>query len=517
MKTLWYGGKIYTMQQEGHTAEAVLVEGDRIVAVGKYEELVSQADETVDLQGATMFPGLVDSHLHMIMHGRKMLRLNLENVTSSKEMLEKLEEAAKKLDGDQWLFAESWNENQFSDGHIPTLEELDAVYDGPMLLNRVCRHVTLANSKALQFAGLTDDSENPPGGQLGRTDGKLNGLLYENARELITHLFPTEGELEVTINMMLEKGLTGGHTEEMYYFADYKKPLAAYKRAISEKKHFRVNLLRHHEEFEKMMNDEATYDDPYIMPGAMKIFADGSFGGSTAALLAPYSDNPENSGMLIYSDEEFELIVQKARKHNEAIAVHMIGDAAAKQVIDAIEKYPAPAGKRDRLIHLCLFNEDLLARIKKLPVVVDVQPPFVPSDFPWVAERLGKDRLKYAYAWKTLLDEGIMCAGGTDAPIENIDPLLSIYTAIERTWPNASHEGYLPEQKVSRYEAIYMYTVGSAQAICREHEFGQIKEGYYADFSIFDRDLFEGPAEQLLEAKALKTVVGGRVAFERTQ
>ncbi|RNF38994.1 amidohydrolase [Planococcus salinus] len=529
MKQLWHGGTIYTMEQEHETVEAVLVEDDKIAATGTVEELQGQADECMDLQGAVMYPGFVDSHLHMIFQGEKLIRLDLSKARSAEEMLEMIRQAADNTPADKWLFGEGWNENNFAEPRIPTKEELDAIRTEPILLTRVCHHVVLGNSSALAAGGLTKESEAPAGGEIGRNeDGELNGLLYDLASTAVTDALPKEGEdyieylteaLNLAIDDMLSVGLTGGHTEEMHYFGEFTNPLTAFKRAIGEKRHFRVNLLRHNAVFEEMEKANVAFDEPFVEPGAMKIFADGALGGSTAALLEPYTDQPDNKGLLIQTDEQLEELVKLARRYKEAVAVHIIGDAAAEQVLSAIEKYPAPSGKRDRLIHACVVNEALIERMAKLPVVVDLQPSFVTSDFPWVINRLGDDRINYAYPWKTLMDRGILCAGGTDAPVEEINPLLSIYAAVERKKPGsgAAHTGYLPEQKLSRFEAIRLYTVGSAQAICKEHERGLIKTGYTADFSIFDRDLFAGTSEDMLKAQAVKTVVAGRTVFEQAQ
>ena len=301
----------------------------------------------------------------------------------------------------------------------------------------------------------------------------------------------------------------------MSYFGEFINPLTAFHRVVGEKHHFRVTLLRHNSVFEEMMKANVSFDEPFIEPGAMKIFVDGALGGATAALSQPYSDQPEKRGLFIYTDEELEALVKMARQYDEAVAVHMIGDAGAEQVLNAIEKYPLTNGKRDRLIHCCVLREDLVERMEKLPVVLDLQPAFVPSDFPWVLNRLGEDRLEWSYAWKKLLDRGLMCAAGTDAPIEDINPLYSIYAAVERKKPYAEHDGYLPEEKLSRFQAIQLYTIGSAKAIGKEHERGLIKPGYAADFSIFDRDLFAGTSEEMLAAKAVKTVVAGKTVFDR--
>ncbi|MFJ7744741.1 amidohydrolase [Peribacillus sp. NPDC097295] len=527
MKKLWYGGTIYTMEKEHETVEAVLVEGDNILATGSFDELSVQADELVDLKGSTMYPGFVDSHLHMLFQGEKLIRLDLTKAHSATEMLDMVSEAAKTTPTDSWLYGEGWNENNFPDQRIPTIAELDAIRSEPILLTRVCHHVVLGNSAALAAGGITSDSEPPAGGAIGRdASGTLNGLLYDQAINAVTDAVPKVGEayidtltntLNLAVDNMLSYGLTGGHTEEMNYFGDFRNPLTAFHRVVGEKKHFRVNILRHNVVFEKMIEDKAEFAEPYIEAGAMKIFADGALGGSTAALSEPYADQPDNNGLFIQTDEELEALVKLARKFNEAVAVHMIGDAATEQVLRVIEKYPAPSGKRDRFIHCSLLREDLVERMAKLPLVVDIQPAFVPSDFPWIIDRLGEERVRLAFPWKTLLDRGIMCAAGTDAPVEDINPLLTIYAAVERKRPDAKHEGYIPEQKLSRFEAIQLYTIGSSQAINKEHERGYIKLGYVADFTIFDRDLFDGTTDEMLTAKALKTVVAGRVVFEREE
>lgn len=527
MKQLWHNGTIYTMEREDETVESVLVEAGDIIDTGTFERLSTQADEYVDLEGAVMYPGFVDSHLHMLYEGETFVRLDLSAASSAEEMLELVREAASNTPEDQWLFGEGWNENSFVDPRIPTMEELDAIRREPIFLTRVCHHAAVGNTAALAAGGIDAGRIPPAGGEIGLDEkGALNGLLYDKAMELVTDAIPKKGEayvdyltgiLERAVDEMLSYGLTGGHTEDLHYFGVYTNPLTAFKRVIGEKRPFRVNLLRHHEVFEDMMKAEIVYDEPFIEPGAMKIFADGALGGSTAALNEPYADQPENNGLLIHTDEEMAALVKLARRYGEAVAVHIIGDRAAEQVLTAIEQHPAPAGKRDRLIHACVLNDSLLDRLAKLPVVLDIQPAFVPSDFPWVIDRLGQGRISSAYQWKTLLQKGIMCAAGTDAPIESLNPLDTIYAAVERKKPGTQQEGWGEDQRLSRFEAVRLYTYGSAQAIGKEQERGFIKSGYAADFSIFDRDLFKGTSEEMRTAQAVKTVVAGRVVFKREE
>jgi len=525
MKQLWYGGTIYTMVSENETVEAVLVESGSIIATGALKELSAFADELIDLAGATMYPGFVDSHLHLIFYGEKLVRLDLSRAESAEHMLELIKEAAQTLPEDAWLFGEGWNEQSFAHKEIPTKQQLDQIRDAPIVLTRICHHVMLVNSSALEESGIKELSSNPSGGKLGRDgNGHLNGLLYDNATLLVMKAIPRVGEayieelaerVELAVQHMLSLGLTGAHTEDMHYFGSYNNPFAAFIRTVGAKQHFRLNLLRHHAVFADMMEAGLTYAEPFVEPGAMKIFADGTLGARTAALSQPYADYPHSKGHLLHTTDELTALVQLARTYGEAVAVHMIGDAATEQIIGIIEKHPPPVGKKDRLIHASVLRVDLIERMKRLSIIVDIQPSFVSSDFPWVVERLGESRLQTAYAWKKLHDAGIVCALGTDAPIEEISPLASIYAAVERKKLGEQHPGYVPKEKLTRYEAIRMYTYGSAQAIGKEHERGLIRPGYVADFSIFDRDLFTGTSEQMLEAKAVKTVVAGKIVYER--
>lgn len=521
MKVLWHGGTIYTMEAEGATAEAVLVSDDHIEKVGTYEELKQWADKEIDLQGKSMYPGFVDSHMHMIGHGEKLMRVDLSKIESSEEMREQLVESTQGLSKEEWFIGEGWNENNFADRKIFHRHELDEISESPMMLKRVCRHAILANSSALALAGITKDSPDPEGGVIVRdADGEPTGYLLDAAQDLVANQVPEVSveyltrALQKSVDNLLSLGLTGAHTEDMGYYGHYSRPLQAFKNVIGDQVKFRAHLLRAHSAFEDMM-ENATYAEPFVDPGPMKIFSDGSIGGRTALLSKPYNDDPSTIGVAIQSDEEFKRLVSIARKHGEAVAIHVIGDLGLEMALDAIEAHPVPSGKRDRLIHAMVVREDLVERMKKIDVALDLQPSFVTSDFPWVVERLGESRLEWAYAWKKLLEHGLICAGGSDAPIEEVDPCLGIYAAVTRRKPYETHEGYQPEEKLSRFEAIQLYTSGSAAAIGKETERGVILEGFDADFTIFDRDLFRGNEEQILEAQAVMTVVAGEIMYQK--
>ncbi|MBD7983756.1 amidohydrolase [Sporosarcina sp. Sa2YVA2] len=522
MKTLWHNGTLYTMDREGETVEALLTEDGKIVDVGLYEELKGQADEAIDLKGAVLYPGFIDNHMHMIGHGQKLLSLDLSKAKSSKEMMDMLVNAYPGLSEDEWFIGEGWNENNFLDQKIFTRHELDKITNSPMVLKRACRHAAIANTRALELAGITKDTPDPGDGVIVRDEnGEPTGYLKEGPMDRLLQLIPEPTEamlteaLEKSVDDLLSLGLTGAVTDDLGYYGDYDNPLQAFKNVIGEgKKKFRAHLLRRSTVFTKLMDEKATYDEPWIDPGEMKFFIDGALGARTALLSEPYTDAPETSGNAVVTDEEIDALVAIARKHGEAVAIHLIGDLAVEKALDAIEKHPVPEGKRDRLIHVNVLHDDLVERMKKLPVVLDIQPAFVPSDFPWVMDRLGESRLDWAYAWKRLLDEGFICGAGSDAPIEEVDPLLGIYAAVTRRKPGETHEGYLPKEKLSRFEAVGLFTTGSAATINKADSRGKLKVGFDADFTVLDKDLFQVEEEEILAADVIMTIVAGDVMYQ---
>ena len=522
MKTIWHNGKLYTMDREGETVEAVLVEDGKIIAVGTFEELKSHADESVDLEGAVLYPGFIDNHMHMIGHGQKLLSLDLSKAKSSDEMMDMLVHAYPNLNKDEWFIGEGWNENNFPDQKIFTRHELDEITESPMVLKRACRHAAIANTKALELAGITKDTPDPEDGVIDRDDnGEPTGLLKEGPMDRLLQLIPEPTEemlteaLAKSVDDLLSLGLTGAVTDDLGYYGDYDNPLQAFKNVIGrDKKKFRAHLLRRSTVFTKLMDEEASYDEPWIEPGEMKFFIDGALGARTALLSEPYEDAPETSGNAVVTDEEIDTLVATARKYGEAVAIHLIGDLAVEKALDAIEKHPVPEGKRDRLIHVNVLRDDLVERMKKLPVVLDIQPAFVPSDFPWVMERLGENRLDWAYAWKRLLNEGFICGAGSDAPIEEVDPLLGIYAAVTRRKPGETHEGYLAKEKLSRFEAVGLFTTGSAATIGKAYSRGKLVVGFDADFTVLDKDLFEVEEEEILDIDVVMTIVAGDVMYQ---
>ncbi|MCM3650750.1 amidohydrolase [Metabacillus litoralis] len=526
MGTLWFGGKIYTLEKDGSHVEAVFVKKGFIIETGRYKDLANkyktEINKTYDLKGKTMIPGLVDSHVHLIGHGEKLSRLDFSLTTSAEQMLEMIKNCVNNSKQGSWIIGEGWNENQLEDQRIIHKTEIDQIAsDHPVLLRRVCRHAVIANSKALELANITGDTPDPVGGVIVKDEkNEPTGYLLDQAQEPLFDIAPSptqkelEHSLEVSIKDCYQKGLVGAHSEDLSYFGSLDQTLGAFHHVLNKGLKFRTHLLIHHQivdEFHQKKRDLGTNGEF----GAMKIFADGALGGRTALLSFPYHDAPNTTGLAIHSKSELAALISKARGYRMEVAIHVIGDLAFEWALDAICTNPPQEGQHDRLIHGQVLRKDLIEKAKQLPIIVDIQPCFVASDFPWVIGRIGEEYMGMCYAWKTLLQEGIHCAGGSDAPIESIDPLLGIYAAVTRT---SSYENsgvsYYPEQKLSVYEAVELYTKGSAYAIHHSHDRGMIRQGYTADFTVFDQDIFEIEHDELLHTKVMLTVIDNDIVYK---
>lgn len=529
MGTLWTGGQIYTMERENQKVESIFVEDGTIVAAGLKNDLQvrykNRITKIIDLAGKTMFPGFVDSHMHLIGHGEKLIKLDFSEMTSSGEISNAIHEYIKDKPAGEWIIGEGWNENQLSDRKIFHRNELDQLSpNNPLMLKRICRHAVVVNTKALELAGISDDTPNPEGGVIVRdANGHATGYLLDQAQELVKTVIPVVTEeyiqnaLRISIKDCLRAGLVGGHTEDLNYYGGFERTFHGFQKIINEEGFkFRTNLLVHHEAVDDMYRLGYSFGGggEFHELGAMKIFADGSLGGRTALLSHPYHDSPKDFGVAIHSLDELKKLVQKARRYKMPVAVHAIGDLAFEFVLDAIEEFPPLENQRDRLLHAQILREELIERAKKLSVILDIQPRFVVSDFPWVVERIGEERMEYCYAWKTLLRAGLHCAGGSDAPIEPIEPLLGIHAAVTRKKPG-DEEIFMPQQRISVYEAVQLFTTGSAYAIGKEACMGKIAPGFKADFTVLDKDIFHIQEDEILSTNVMMTVVDDTVMYER--
>lgn len=526
-KTIYTNGLFYTLDENYPLAQTVVVENGRILDVGAHNDMVLQwgrfGTDIIDLQGRMVTPGLIDSHLHLSGVAFNFLDLDLTGVKSKKEMLEKIKVRAGTIHPGNWLIGMGWDENLFEEGTIPTIEELDHIAPHcPIYLKRICHHAFLVNSKALEISNYHPSIEVPMGGSvvLDPMTKKPTGLLLESASNLITKSIPEKTYTELKIGLTkamkfaIKKGLTSVHTNDPAYLGGLDQTYKMYDELINhEQLSLRCNLLIDYP-FLKDLKDRgmyAGYGNENLQIGAIKIFADGALGRRTALLSETYHDEPNQFGEAMHSQESLFEIVNDVRDQGMPIAVHTIGDKALENVLDVLDRFQT-SKYRDRLIHVSVLREDLVKRLANPSRMADIQPRFVVGDYPWVKERIGEKREKYLYAWKTLLSSGVICAGGSDAPVEPVDPLLGIHAAVTRRAPGQSHEGWNAKENLTMLEAIKLFTIGGAYATNEEHIKGTISRGKLADMTVFSNNLvkMEDP-DELLQTKIAMTIINGKI------
>ncbi len=489
----------------------------RIVKIGKEDEIalfIGHKTKVIDLRGKIVLPGFIDAHIHLSLFGMSLSQIYLRGTRSIEELKAKVRERAKKAKKGEWMLGRGWDQELFKEKRYPTRWDLDeAAPDNPVLLMRVCEHVSVANSKALELASITRETKDPPRGKIDRDEeDEPTGILREQAVELVQRVIPPPTleqlklQLELAIREAVSKGLTSIHFICSDRFPDELKALQFLRK--EGKLLIRIYLVPPYSSLEKLENlgIMTGFGDSKLRIGGIKVFTDGSLGGRTAALEEPYSDMPSGKGMLIYSPEELKDIVLKIHKAGFQAMIHAIGDRAIKVALDAIEfaLNEEPKAHRHRIEHVSLINPTLLRRMNDLGAVAVCQPHFIFSDF-WAKERVGPRRARWLYALKSL-KEDVVVAGSSDCPVEPLDPLRGIWAAITR--PNLADD-----EKLSVEEAIKIYTIGGAYASFEEGDKGSIEERKFADLVVLSDDPREVPPERIKDIKVEMTIVDGKVVF----
>lgn len=532
MKKIYTNGNFYTFDQIKPNVQAVVVDNGRFIDMGATEDMLlhwkENDSEIINLEGKIVTPGLIDSHLHLSQIASNFLNLDLTGVASKQEMLQQVQARAPKLPPGEWLVGSGWDENLFTDGSaIPAIRELDqAAPDNPVFLSRICMHAALVNHKALEMIDYRPDMPIPVGGEivLDENTKKPTGLVLESASELFKQQIPEKsyealkGAMRQAIQFALEKGLTSVHSNDPLYLGGLAQTYRMYDELLNQEKlGLRANLLINHDFLDDLrdMGMYAGYGNDTLRIGAVKLFADGAFGRRTALLSEAYDDDPENYGEAMYAQEEIFYIVKRARDLSMPVAVHTIGDQALENVLDILDQFPT-AAYRDRLIHTQVLRKDLIRRLAQPSRIADIQPRFLPSDFPWVEDRLGKKRIELAYAWKKMQSAGIICAGGSDSPVEPVDPLLGIHAAVTRKAPGENHDGWNPKEKLTMHEAFHLFTEMGAYPTNEETVKGTISRGKLADMTVYSMDPFTfEDADELLHTDIEMTIIGGDIKYRK--
>jgi predicted amidohydrolase YtcJ len=509
---------IVTLNPKQPIAQAVSVQNGRIAAIGSNAEIrkhVSSATKIIDAKNKTVIPGLIDCHVHMTEFGLFLQSPDLRNVKSIKQMQRKLREHALKRRGKGWILGGRWDQEKFAERRYPTRWDLDdAVTESPVFLVRICGHIGVANTAALRLAGITKETR-VEGGKidLDKATGEPCGILEGKAMSLIWKAVPKpnleafEEACLLACTKAVEAGLTGVH-----WLAESTDEIQAIRNLDSEGKlPLRVYLGIPLKLLDRLANLGLSFEaaGSMVKMGFVKLFADGSLGSRTAALKEPYADDPNSKGLLLNSSKKLCQLVLKAHKAGFQVGVHAIGDRGIENVLDAYEealKHFPRDDHRHRIEHCSILNPELITRMKRLSLVASVQPHFVASDF-WICNRVGSERARWAYPFKTLLQEGVMVASGSDCPIESISPLLGIWAAVVRK-DNV-------EQRLNVEEALKTYTVNAAYASFDEEKRGTIEAGKQADLTILSHDLTKIPREKIRDVAVEMVIVDGKVVYSQ--
>lgn len=509
---------VVTLNPKQPRAEAILIQCGKIAAIGSNSQIRKQAGretETIDAKGRTVVPGLVDCHVHMTSFGRSLQEVDLRNVGSIREFQQKIKEYAEKHPGEGWILGGRWDQERFVERRYPTHKDLDAATGGrPACLMRVCGHVGVVNSRALQLAGITKKTI-VDGGKvdLDETTGEPNGVLRENALELVWKVVPrrAEKELEEACTAACKKAVEAGLTCVHWMMTSGEEIKAIQKLHAEGKLPLRVYLGIAIEFTDALSNLGLLtgFGDDMVKIGFVKILADGSMGGRTAAMKEPYSDMPETSGMMLYTQRKLNKLVQKAHCAGLQLAIHAIGDRAVDNVLKAYEKALKEAPRTDhrhRIEHCSVLNPKLIRRMKRLNLIASVQPHFIASDF-WAIDRVGKARARWVFPFKTLFEEGIVVASGSDCPVELISPILGIWAAVARK--------SFPEERLTVEEALRTYTINAAYASFHEDKRGTIEVGKLADLTVLSDNPFLVAPDKTREISVEMTIVDGRVVYAK--
>ena len=525
-----HGGTVYTVDAERPVAQAFAIEDGRFVAVGaEAEVLAGRADwPRLDLDGRTVTPGLIDAHAHLMGLGQALLQADLVGTTSTAEVVERLVAFAETLPDGAWVTGRGWDQNDWGgDGAFPTRADLDAAFpDRPVFLSRVDGHAGWANTAAMRAAGLDPDAPAPPdteGGAVIRDDqGRPTGVFVDAAEGLIQRAVPepdlafAQEALRRALQETARYGLTGVH--------EAGTPLAALElyRQFADRGQFpiRVYAMITPDEIGPFcdQNPDGIAEDR-LRVRSVKLYADGALGSRGAALLAEYSDDAGNTGLLFRQPDALRATVQAAMACGLQVNTHAIGDRANQVVLDAYEQAIERTGGgpgRHRVEHAQVLSLDDIERFAELGVIASVQPTHATSDMPWAGERLGEDRLRGAYAWRRLIDAGARLALGSDFPVERVDPLLGFHAAVTRQdADDRPAGGWYGNQVLTRAEALRGFTLDAAYAGFMEDEVGSIEPGKRADWVVMSQDPMSVPPEQILDTEVVATYVDGRAVYER--
>jgi len=566
VETIFINGNIYTVNDKQPFAQAIAVKGDRIIFVGANadaEQFRGDKTRIVDLAGKTVTPGFTDSHCHIFGIGEREMTLNLEGTNTREDFLAKVKERVAQTERNKWITGRGWIETFWKPPLFPSRADLNKIApDNPVFLTRADGHAAVVNSAALKLANIDDHTPDPFGGQILKTKGDPNGMLLDNAMDLVAKNIPkpTEAETEQALLKGIDREIKLGWCEIQNAGSELSDQEIIRRAFAARKVKLRMINAAYGpgEAANALLKNGATLNafDHRFTQRTIKVIFDGALGSRGAALLAPYSDKADTSGFLTQKPEELRPMFEEALRRGIQVETHAIGDRANRLILDLYEQAfkAVPPGERKiqeprwRVEHAQILTEQDLPRFGTLGVIASMQPSHAISDLFFAPARLGIERLAGAYAWNSLIKSGAIICGGSDAPVERGEPMIEFYAAVTRC-PLPEHglpvaapsrvelrseqnsgqdvrrahrqdayvppqpEGWHPEQAVSREQALRMFTSNAAYAAFEENDKGSIEVGKLADFTVLSADIMKIPAPEILKTRCEMTVIGGKIVY----
>jgi predicted amidohydrolase YtcJ len=522
---VFINGKIYTCDEYNSTAEAIAIQGTKILGVGTGKEILSRfkTQDTIDLNGKTVLPGFIDAHGHLLGLGDALQRLNLVGTTSLQQVIEMVKEKVQQENA--WIFGRGWDQNDWEVKEFPTHKILDEVAGNKFIvLRRIDGHATWVNQNVLTLARITRDTPDPDGGKILRDEnGNPTGILLDNAETLIQEVLParTDEEIVHSLTLAVAECAKLGLTEVHDMGVDI-KTLNAYVQLLNAGKlpirvYAAIDGIGETWNFFLQNGPVIDYENK-ISIRAIKLYMDGALGSRGAALIAPYSDDPLNRGLTYMSEDSLRTLCVQALERGFQVCTHAIGDRANHIVLNAYEDVLKnnSSDVRFRVEHCQVLDTNDIPRFKKLGIIPSMQPSHATSDGWWAEQRIGNERIKGAYAWRTILNAHSIIPAGSDFPVESPNPLWGFFAAVTRAGrDNYPANGWYGNQKMTRDEAAKAFTIWGAYAAFQENWKGTIEGGKVADFTILSDDIMTISQEKILTTEVEMTIVGGKVVYRK--
>ena len=510
---------IYTVDNNFSKAESFAIDKGKFIAVGKTIDIFKKyiSKKIINLKGKNIYPGLIDAHCHFYGYGVNLQKANLNGTKSFDEVVERVKKHNEKYNN-EWILGRGWDQNDWENKEFPDNEKLNELFPNkPVVLTRIDGHAVIANAEALKKAAISSKTK-VKGGKVIIKNGKPSGVLIDNAVDLVYAAIPKKS-IEEKTKALLEAqkdcfavGLTtvsdAGLSKDIVLLID----------SLQKNKHLKMRvyaMLSPNDENIEHFIKNGIYKTDKLSVRAIKLYSDGALGSRGAKLIKPYSDDPENSGLLLSETSFLKKFCKLAYENNYQIATHAIGDSANRLMLNLYSKYLKPNNdKRWRIEHSQVVHEDDFKLFKEYAIIPSVQPTHATSDMYWADERLGKHRVKNAYAYKKLLQQNGWIPAGTDFPIESINPMLTFYAAVARKdLENYPESGFQIENALTKVEALKAMTIWAAKANFEENEKGSIEVGKYADFVITEKDFMQIDINEVPKVKVLETYIGGKKVY----